>query len=166
MVKEKYGEDKWQEILKRSEMDNAEKYLEQLNGLDLADGKVFEILKNTCQALQINAEQAAHALGEYWFCVYAPKLYKSYYKKYQSARDFIMAADHIHVEATKNVENAQPPHFDIEELDENRIKVHYKSKRKMIDFLVGVVQGAGKYFNTPLDVKKISDEYVEIHFRP
>jgi hypothetical protein len=75
-----------------------------------------------------------------------------------------MGMNVIHEQVTKNIENAHPPRFDIEALDEKRISVHYKSNRKMIDFYIGLAKGVGKYFNTPLQVKKISDEYVEITF--
>jgi hypothetical protein len=89
-----------------------------------------------------------------------------YYGRYHNTRDFIMGMDFIHAEVTKNIQNAHPPRFDIEELDENRIKVHYKSKRNMIDFYIGLVKGVGKYFKTPLEVKKLSEEYCEIDFSP
>ena len=166
MVKEKFNEAKWREILNRSDMGDSRKYLEYMRGMDIDDKKVFEIIKNTCEVLQITLEQAADAFGEYWTCVYAPKIYKTYYGKYHNARDFIKGMDQIHAEVTKNIENAHPPRFDIEELDDNRLKVHYKSKRHMIDFYIGLAKGIGKYFNTPIEVKKLSDEYVEINFQP
>jgi hypothetical protein len=166
MVKEKFGEDKWHEILKLSGIDTTENYSKFMRGMDIEDSKVFDVIKSTCRVLQINLEQAADAFGEYWTCVYAPKIYKSYYGKYHNARDFIMGMDYIHAEVTRNIENAHPPRFDIEELDNNRIKVHYKSQRKMIDFYIGLAKGIGKYFNTPIEVKKLSDEYVEINFKP
>ena len=164
MVKEKFGEDKWQEILQLSGMDTNDKYLQFVNGLDILDSKVMEIIRHTCAVLRITLEQAADAFGEYWVTSYAPRVYKSYYGKYSTAREFIMSMDLIHEQVTTNIENAHPPRFDIEELDEKRISVHYKSTRKMIDFYIGLAKGVGKYFNTPLNVKKISDEYVEITF--
>jgi hypothetical protein len=164
LVKEKFGEDRWGEILRLSDMDTNDKYLQYVNGLDIDDTKVMEIIKNTCRVLKITLEQAADAFGEYWVCTYAPKVYKMYYGKFANAREFIMGMDFIHDQVTKNIENAHPPRFDIKELDANRISVHYKSARKMMDFYVGLAKGIGKYFNTPLIVKKIDEEFVEITF--
>jgi hypothetical protein len=75
-----------------------------------------------------------------------------------------MGIDLIHDQVTKNIENAHPPRFDITELDDKRISVRYKSARKMIAFYIGLVKGIGTYFNTPLVVKKIDEENVEITF--
>jgi hypothetical protein len=164
MVKEKFGEDKWTEILRLSDMESGEKYLRYVNGLDIDDAKAAEIVKNAGKVLDIAPEQVADLFGEYWICTYAPKVYKAYYGKFTDARKFIMGMDFIHDQVTKNIENAHPPRFDITELDANRISVHYKSTRKMIDFYVGLAKGIGKYFGTPLVVKKIDEEFVEITF--
>lgn len=166
MVKEKFGADVWQEVLRLSDMDDNEKYMLHISGMDIDDKKAMEIVHNTCRALNITIEQAAGAFGEYWTCVYAPKIYTSYYKRYRSARAFIMGMDDIHEEVTNNIENAHPPRFEIKVLDEDRIRVHYKSKRNMIVFYIGLAKGIAKYFNTPIEVKKLSEEYVEINFRP
>jgi hypothetical protein len=40
----------------------------------------------------------------------------------------------------------------------------YKSKRKLIDFMVGLIKGVGKFYKENLKVKKISDDKVEIIF--
>ena len=81
-----------------------------------------------------------------------------------SAKELILGMDKIHYQVTKILPNAHPPRFDYEEIDEKTLKVHYKSHRKMINFYIGLVKGVGKLFKTPLQVKKLSDEYVEIKF--
>ncbi|MCL2066365.1 MAG: heme NO-binding domain-containing protein [Treponema sp.] len=166
LVKEKFGAEKWKEIVKRSGLDSFKNYNLYIRGMDIVDEKVFEIINNTCDVLKISKEQAADAFGEYWVCVYAPKHYKNYFSRFSTAREFIMGMDSVHEEVTRNIANARPPRFDIEKLDETRIKVRYKSERKMIDFYVSLAKGIGKYFKTPLEVKKLSEEYVEINFAP
>jgi hypothetical protein len=52
----------------------------------------------------------------------------------------------------------------IEELAENRIKVKYLSKRKMIVFYIGLVKGVANYFNEEIKIQRLSDEDVIIDF--
>jgi hypothetical protein len=42
--------------------------------------------------------------------------------------------------------------------------MHYKSHRGLIDFMVGLIKGVGKYFKENLQVRKLGDKRVEIVF--
>jgi hypothetical protein len=48
-------------------------------------------------------------------------------------------------------------------IDKNTLHVHYKSKRRMIDFYIGFVKGVGAYFKTPVKIQKLSEEEVDVH---
>ena len=72
--------------------------------------------------------------------------------------------DNIHADVTKMIENAHPPRFETEIISENKIKVKYISKRKMIVFYVGLVKGIGKYFKEEINIQQLSDEDVIIEF--
>ena len=73
MVKKNFGEDKWREICERSGFNNRAKFI---NGMDIFDQKVFEIIDKTCEVLKINMAQATDAFGDYWINVYAVRYYK------------------------------------------------------------------------------------------
>jgi hypothetical protein len=168
LVKEKFGQDKLNEILDVSDMSNGGHYMRYFDGFDILDEKFLEIVKNLCMVLHLTKEQASDAFGEYWICEYAPKMYKDYYDQCSDARSFLLGLDSMHGKITadspRDVQSAHPPLFDTEIIDENTFFVHYKSKRMMIDFYTGLVKGIGKYFNTPLSIKKVSEEDVEIRF--
>jgi RNase P/RNase MRP subunit POP5 len=164
MIKQKFGKEKWEEILTLSDMGKGSNSFRYFIGFDIIDEKVMDIIQNTCKVLDITREQAAEAFGDYWINVYAPKLYPKYFDRFKSAKAFIMGMDQVHREVTEDIENAHPPRFDFEELDENTLRVHYKSKRKMIDFYIGLVKGIGIHFDTKLDIVKESDDYVLITF--
>jgi hypothetical protein len=133
-------------------------------GFDIIDEKVMDIVRNTCKVLNITLEQAADAFGDYWIGTYALRIYPQYYDRFKNAKAFILGMDQVHKEVTKDIENAHPPRFDYEELDEKTLRVHYKSKRRMIDFYIGLVKGIGNYFGARLEVIKESDDYVLIKF--
>jgi hypothetical protein len=164
LVKTNFGEDKWREILKRTELSNPEKYRQSITGMDIVDEKAMEVVKATTEVLGITLEQAADAFGEYWVCKYAPRFYGNIYKRFKNAREFVEGMDEVHQEVTQLVPNSKPPRFDIEVIDDKRLKVRYKSERDMLIFYIGLVKGLGKYFNVPLEVKQLSKDQVEIKF--
>ncbi|MDR2392918.1 MAG: heme NO-binding domain-containing protein [Treponema sp.] len=161
LVKTVGGEQKWREILRRSDLPED---LQLTSIADVDDAVIQKVLKNIGEVLQLSLQQIQDAFGDYWVNVYAPKYYKAYYYGINSAKALIMGIDGIHEQVTKIIPNAHPPRFDVEEIDEKTLKVHYKSRRKMIDFYIGLVKGVGKFYKTPLQVKKLSEEYVEIRF--
>lgn len=164
LVRERFGKEKWEEILNLSGMGKGSDSFKYFVGFDIIDEKAMDIIQNTCKALNLSVQQAADAFGDYWVNRYAPEHYPQYYERFKSARAFIMGIDQVHQELTENLENAHPPRFDIEELDGKTLKVRYKSKRKMLEFYIGLAKGIGKYFNTEIEVRALSDEYVEIRF--
>jgi hypothetical protein len=168
LVKSKFGDDKWNAILKASGLDSRDKYMRYFNGFDILDAKFLEIVKNLCMILNLSQEQASDAFGEYWIAEYASKIYGDYYSEHRDIRSFIKGLDGIHAQITDSspgmMEPARPPRFDITVIDENTWQVHYKSKRMLIDFYTGLIRGIGKYFNTPLEVIKLSEEEVRIVF--
>jgi hypothetical protein len=162
LVTEKFGADKWSEILRLSNQKENRKFLATE---DVDDAKTTEIIKNTTKVLRISLSQAADAFGEYWVNSYAPKIYKAYFRKYSNAKDFIKGMDSVHEITTQTVPNAHPPRFDYKDVDDKTMIVTYKSARNMIDFYIGLAKGVGIYFNTPIAIKKLSEKQVEIRFQ-
>ena len=131
---------------------------------DIDDKTVFKLFENSCKVLNLSKQQVYDEFGDYWVNTYAPKIYSAYYLMFQNAKQFIMEMDKVHETITKDIINAQPPRFKIEKVDENTIIVNYISTRSMIDFYIGLVKGVGKYFNTSIGIKKLSEERVELTF--
>ncbi|MDR1429919.1 MAG: heme NO-binding domain-containing protein [Spirochaetaceae bacterium] len=167
LIREKFGKEKLDLILDASGLSDSKTYMRYFNGLDFSDEKFFDLVRNVCGILNITKDQAAEAFGEYWVCVYAPREYPQYFKNIKNAEDLLLKLDSIHQDVTANspshAEAALPPRFDVQR-DGNILKVHYKSKRGMIDFYMGLVKGVGVYFSTPVEIQKISEEEVVIRF--
>jgi hypothetical protein len=167
LITKKFGKEKLDAILAASGLSDSKTYMRYFDGFDFSDEKFVELVKNLCSILNITPEQAADAFGEYWVCEYAPRLYPEYYENIKNAEDFLTKLDSIHSDVTanspSNTKAAYPPHFDVERAGDNTLHIHYKSKRRMIDFYIGLVKGVGKYFNTPLEIQKISEEEIDVH---
>jgi hypothetical protein len=163
-IKEKYGEDKWKAILKLSGLPETQQYM---HNSDIPDEQAVKILNSIGAVLKLGPQQTTDLVGEYWISAYAPKIYKAYYRQFKTAKEFIMGLDSIHEQITRNIPNAHPPRFDIETVDDHTLIVHYKSHRKKMfsPYFFGVIKGIGVYFHSPIGIKKISDDTVELQFK-
>lgn len=72
--------------------------------------------------------------------------------------------DHVHTAVTKRLADARPPRFEYEWKDNQTLIMHYKSPRGLIDFMVGLIKGVGKYFEKDLKVTKLGNDKVKIVF--
>jgi hypothetical protein len=125
----------------------------------------MKVVQAVCKNLNITLTQAADAFGDYWVNVFSQKIYKSYYVKHKNARNFLLDMDNVHVIMTKTMANAKPPRFTYEWMDKNTLIMNYRSVRGLIDFLVGLIKGVGKYYKEDLQVTKIGANKVRIIFR-
>lgn len=161
LVQEKFGGDKWEEIMRASGLDARKRFI---STEDVPDDVAMKLLDSTCSVLGISMEQAADAFGDYWVNVFAPRIYGVYYKNVDNARGFLLKMDQVHVMSTKNIENARPPRFDYQWEDDRTLIMTYKSPRGLIDICMGLIKGVGKYFNEDLQVTKLSGDRIRIVF--
>ena len=161
LVIEKFGKEKWEEILNKSEFDK-ERIV--LAASDVDDEKMMKIISACLEVLNLSLTQLADAFGDYWVNVYTQRLYWVYYKESKNAKDFLLKMDIVHFKLTKDIPNARPPRFEYEWKDDHTLIMHYHSKRKLIDLVVGIAKAVGKYYKEDLQVKKLSEDKIEIKF--
>jgi len=70
----------------------------------------------------------------------------------------------IHKKTTRNIEGAEPPHFELSWKGDKILIMKYKSKRGLIDLAVSILKGVGIYFKEDIKVRKISDDEIEVVF--
>ena len=131
---------------------------------DVDDSQVMKVVEALCKNLNISLAQAADAFGDYWVNVYSQKIYSSYYMKNKTAKDLLLDMDNVHVAMTKTIKDARPPRFDYEWKDDKTLIMHYKSHRGLIDFLVGLAKGVGKFFSEDIRVTKLGSSKIQIIF--
>jgi hypothetical protein len=161
LVTEKFGKDKWEAALEKA---GIEKNASFLATQDVDDGAVLKVVGATCGVLNISLQQAADAFGEHWVCSYAAKVYRPYYQGVTSAKDFLLKMDEVHRISTESIPNAKPPRFEYSWENDKTLIMKYKSHRGMVDFLIGLIKGVGKYFKENLKVSKLSEDKVKVVF--
>ncbi len=161
LVVDRFGEHKWREALANAGIER-EPLIFPVSDLD--DALVLKVVSGVCSALDISMEQAADAFGEYWVSVYSQKMYKGFYDGCNTARDFLLKMDQVHVTTTQNIQGARPPRFDYQWENDNTLIMTYKSQRGLIGFMIGLIRGVGKFYNEKLVVDQIGDTKARITF--
>jgi hypothetical protein len=160
-VVEKFGRKEWVEALGKSRMDSGPKILPIS---DVDDESVLNIINSLCEILNISLTQLTDMFGEYWVNVYSQRMYSAYYKGAKTAKDFILKMDSVHVAMTKGTPGAQPPRFEYEWKDDKTLIMKYISHRNLIDLMVGLIKGVGRFYKSDLKVTKLGSDEVEIIF--
>lgn len=161
LVIDKFGKDKWEEVLETAGLS---KNLSFMVTQDIPDADVMKVVETTCKVLKITLQQAADAFGDYWVNDYAIKIYKSYYRKSNSAKEFLLNMDNVHKTVTENIANAHPPRFTYNWKNDKTLVMTYNSERGLIDFLVGLVKGVGNYYDENLKVMRVGNDKVQVMF--
>jgi len=161
VVVDGFGEDKWEAVLDRAGMPTDTTYLPIA---DVDDAQVMDLVQHTCDVLGITQQQAADAFGRQWACEYAPKMYGAYFMGINSAKEFLLKLDDIHVSTTRALLNARPPRFDYEDVDQNTLIMEYKSQRSLMPFFVGLVRGLAEHYDETVQVTQLGGNKVKIEF--
>jgi len=161
LVESKFGKAQLETVLEKSGID---KFTRFLPSQDIPDEKIMSVVKNTGEILKLSIPQLADAFGDYWVNTFAPKIYKTYYSKATSAKEFITNMDSVHMSVTQNIANSHPPRFEYSWRDEKTVEIAYKSQRNMIVFLIGLIKGVGKRFKERLSVIQLSDDKLLVTF--
>jgi hypothetical protein len=161
LVGDKFGKDKWQDTLEKAGLKRTDTFL---TVQDVDDNVVLKIIDSICKVANITFNQAADAFGDYWVNVYAPKIYAPFYSGVNSAKEFLLRMDKVHSYTTENLENARPPKFEYDWNNDKTLIMKYKSHRGLIDLMVSLIKGVGKYYDEDLHVTRLGDDQVRIVF--
>ena len=161
MVVEKFGKGKWTESLQVAGLPNHTTFLA---AQDIDDNTVMKVVDAVCKVLNITILQAADAFGDYWVNDFASNIYKAYFRKPKSAKEFLMSMNDVHRTTTASMTNAKPPQFIFEDPAPNRLIITYNSERGLVDFFIGITKGVGKFYNEKLHIRKLTNNKVDITF--
>lgn len=161
LVTKNFGRDKWEKSLKDIGL-NTSTIIWTMT--DFEDAEVIKLIEALCKNLGLTFVQAADAFGEYWVNVYSQKMYPLFYERNDNAKDFLLDMDNVHVKMTQMMKEAHPPRFDYEWKDNKTLIMHYQSNRGLIDFMVGLTKGVGKFYKENIKVTKLGSDRIQIVF--
>jgi len=100
-----------------------------------------------------------NAFGEYWVLKTGKEKYGDLLASGGShLKEFLVNLPNFHSRVMLMYPNLTPPSFKVEEVKDRSLHLHYISHRPGLkDFVVGLIQGLGKMYDTPVKSELLSD---------
>jgi hypothetical protein len=124
---------------------------------DVDDAQAIVLMKSIAESTSMTMGAFMDAFGTYWSTVYAPRIYKPYFDRAKTAREFLLSLDEVHTVMTKSMKSARPPRFRYEWKGEKHLVMNYESHRGLVALMPGLVRGLGKYYKENLKVRTVGD---------
>ncbi len=148
MVCKGHGEEAWERI-------------KELAGVDVdvfitnesyPDETTYRLVAAASQLLKVPASQILEAFGEHWVLETAREGYGSLLDAGgRNLTDFLINLPNFHTRVAMIFPHLQPPRFKVTEATEHSLQLHYYTHRAgLAPFVVGLLRGLGRKFNTPL----------------
>ena len=148
-VVEKWGRDKFEEIFAATHSQLQTKGPFVGPGT-YPDSDFMLLVSRSVESFGVDLPVAIKAFGHYCFPRLAQKVAKQM-NEYSHAKDFLKDLHRIiHVEVRKIYRDAETPHFTFQDPAPNKLIMIYHSKRKLYDFVEGLLDGVSDYFKIPI----------------
>ena len=92
------------------------------------------------------------------------KLYPGFFR-HDSAYQFLRSMNDVHVIVMKRFRGAKPPILDVTPISSHEIYFTYRSKRKMGNYLKGLIQGVAHFFNENIEVNEVTKSDTELQLK-
>lgn len=151
LVVSNYGEPAWELVKKESGID-----LDQFLSHDsYPDQMTFDLAQAAARVLGVPLKDVLHAFGEYWVLVTAKEKYGAMLSTAGTTlKDFLINLPSFHIRVMLLFPNLQPPEFQVTDVEENGLSLHYFSDRNGLkDFVFGLIKGLGKMYNTEVAIE-------------
>jgi hypothetical protein len=151
MIKENFGEEKWNAILKRSAIDH-----DFFIGNEPYDDDItFKLAIASAEETGFLLEEILIGLGEWWVLRTGKQKYGGLMEAGgDSLRTFLVNLPVFHNRVMLIYPKLTPPEFRVSDINDRSIHVHYHSKRQGLqEFVRGLLQGLGKMYNTRVNIE-------------
>ena len=146
-ITENFGEKKYKQILKSCDLSTTDPFVAPGT---YSDEDLTKIATEASSELNIALPDIFKSFGKFCFPKLAEKL-PQFTKPFNHPKDFLMTVDNIiHSEVRKLYKHAYTPKFIYINTSPNTLTITYFSKRKMHDFMEGLIDGVGEFFKIPI----------------
>lgn len=139
MVLSQFGQPAWDEILKRSELDDAS----FVSGESYPDEVTFKLITTAAEVANLSVDDTLHAFGEHWVAAAWGGPYATVMTVLgRSLAEALANLDRMHASIQIAMPDADLPQFSIIAEDEHRIEIEYFSNRAGLEnFVRGLFRG-------------------------
>ncbi len=151
LVVHNFGADKWEAIKERSGIDvdffvSSEPY---------DDAITYKLAGAVAEEMQISVTDVLKTFGEWWILKTGKEKYGGLMEAGgNNLREFLVNLPAFHTRIMLIYPKLTPPEFQVSDVEENSIQVHYYSKREGLkDFVEGLLQGLAKMYSTDVTIE-------------
>ncbi|MFY7879501.1 MAG: heme NO-binding domain-containing protein [Lacibacter sp.] len=155
LITANYGAAVWKQVLHTSGVDvdffiSNEPY---------DDAITYQLAIAASQVLQVDLSTVLILLGEYWILKTGKEKYGGLLEAGgKNLREFLINLPAFHKRIMIMYPKLTPPEFELSNVEENSVWVHYFSKRNGLkDFVQGLLQGLGKLYKTEIEIELLQD---------
>ncbi|MEH2323252.1 MAG: heme NO-binding domain-containing protein [Nostoc sp.] len=150
MVCDRFGEETWQTIKQKAEV-QIDDFLRMES---YPDDLTHKLVKATSEVVGLSSAEIMQAFGEYWIQYTGKAGYDLILDMGgNNLPEFLDNLDDLHTRLSVNFPQYRPPSFECAEEEENTLELHYHSSREgLAPMVVGLVKGLGTRFNTEVNV--------------
>lgn len=154
MVCDRFGEDTWEIIKQKAEVDidiflSMEAYPDDLT---------HRLVKAASVELGMSAAEILQAFGEYWVLYTAKQGYGEMMDMGgDNLPEFLQNLDNLHARVGLSFPQLKPPCFRCTDLQEDSLNLHYHSTRLgLAPMVIGLLKGLGDKFHTEIEITQTS----------
>ncbi|MFN6465501.1 MAG: heme NO-binding domain-containing protein [Nostoc sp. DedVER02] len=150
MVCDRFGEETWQTIKQKAEV-QIDDFLRMES---YPDDLTHKLVKATSEVVGLSSVEIMQAFGEYWIQYTGKAGYGLMLDMGgDNLPEFLDKLDDLHTRLSVNFPQYRPPSFECAEEEENTLELHYHSSRQgLAPMVVGLVKGLGTRFNTEVNI--------------
>jgi hypothetical protein len=150
MVCTLHGEEMWERIKEHAGVD-VDVFI---TNEGYPDDITYKLVGAASELTGTPAGQILEAFGEHWVLKTAREGYGELMDAGgKDLREFLMNLPNFHTRVVMIYPKLQPPAFEISNENERSLQLHYRTHRAgLSQFVVGLLRGLGKMFNTPVKV--------------
>ncbi len=150
MVCSRFGEEVWQEIKQKAEV-NVEVFI-SMEGYP--DDVTHRLVKAASVVLGLSSSEIMQAFGEFWVQYTSEEGYGEMMDMSGvTLPEFLENLDNLHARVGVSFPKLQPPSFECSDMEEDSLSLHYRSTREgLTPMIVGLVKGLGTRFETEVDI--------------
>ena len=153
MVCMHHGETVWEEIKSKAGVD-VDVFM---SNEGYPDDVTYRLVGAASEVLGLPAPRILEAFGEHWVLHTARDGYGGLMQAAgKSLPEFLANLPNFHSRVAMIFPKLQPPRFECSDVAATSLKLHYHTHRQgLAPFVVGLMQGLGKMFDTPVTVRLV-----------
>lgn len=149
----RFGADVWESIKQRAGCEEPFFSASQ----DYPDELTSALARAAAELTGLPEETILVEFGKHWVPQTGARAYPQFFQLAgATAREFLLNMDKIHQHVTRSLGSPRPPRFHYEDLPDGRLRIHYRSDRRLCPVLRGLILGVGIHFGEEIEVEEIA----------